>query len=74
MNISYIDHGVTASLTLTSWLPHVRQHNRCVDAVLLRIGSVQVKNKGFIRRATVITGRTPLIMHAYKVVLAEVKR
>ncbi|QII37482.1 hypothetical protein G3M83_07110 [Rouxiella badensis] len=73
MKIKYDDHGVTATLTLTSWLPWIGQHNRCVDAVLLRTG-VRATSAGFIQRKTEISGRTAHVMRAYKVVMGELAR
>jgi len=73
MQIDYQIHGITATLTLTSWLPMVRQHNRCVDAALLH-SDVRATSTGIIRRTTLITGRTPKVMRAYKVVVKELER
>jgi len=73
MKIYYSIHGLTATLTLTSWLPQVAQHNRCVDAALLHSG-VRATCAGFIRRQTQITGHTPKVMRAYKVVVKELER
>ena len=73
MKIEYDDNGVTATLTLTSWLPRVGQHNRCVDAALLRTG-VRATSSGLIQRKTEITGRTVHVMRAYKVVMGELYR
>lgn len=73
MKIYYSIHGLTATLTLNSWLPQVAQHNRCVDAALLHSG-VRATSAGFIRRQTQITGHTPKVMRAYKVVVKELER
>lgn len=73
MKIYYSIHGLMATLTLTSWLPQVAQHNRCVDAALLHSG-VRATSAGFIRRQTQITGHTPKVMRAYKVVVKELER
>ena len=73
MKIEYDDHGVTATLTLTSWVLWVGQHNRCVDAALLRTG-VRATSKGLISRKTKITGRTAHVMRAYKITLEESSR
>lgn len=37
MNISYIDHGVTASLTLTSWLPQMSGRKRWMECLNLNL-------------------------------------
>lgn len=73
MQIDYQIHGITATLTLTSWLPMVAQHNRCVDAALLQ-SDVRATSSGIIRRQTLITGHTPKVMRAFKVVVKELER
>lgn len=73
MKIDYSIHGFTATLTLISWLPQVTQHNRCADAALLH-SDVRATSTGFIRRLTRITGHTPKVMRAYKVVVKELER
>lgn len=73
MHIDYQIHGLTATLTLTSWLTQVSQHNRCVDAALLH-SDVRATSTGIVRRTTHITGRTPKVMRAYKVVVKELER
>lgn len=73
MKIDYQIHGIMATLTLTSWLPMVAQHNRCVDAAMLH-SDVRATSSGIIRRQTLITGHTPKVMRAYKVVVKELER
>lgn len=73
MKIDYSIHGLTATLTLISWLPQVVRHNRCVDAALLH-SDVRATSTGVIRRQTRITGHTPKVMRAYKVVVKELDR
>lgn len=73
MKIHYSIHGNTATLKLSSWLPQVGQHNRCIDAALLH-SDVRATSTGIIRRTTRITGRTPKVMRAYKVVVKELER
>lgn len=68
MKCEYVDHGVTATLTIISWLPKIGQHQRCVDAILLRTGT-RATSSGIIRRQTKIAGRTVHVMRAYKLAL-----
>ncbi|KFK98099.1 hypothetical protein [Serratia sp. Ag1] len=73
MKIDYQDHGVTASLTTTSTVFEFRKHNRVVDTALF-LTSVTAVHSGFFRMKTVISGKTPIVMRAYRVVRQEMKR
>jgi hypothetical protein len=73
MKIDYQDHGVTASLTITSSVFEFRKHNRVVDTALF-LTSVTAKHTGFFIMCSVLTGKTPVVMRAYKVALREMCR
>ncbi|MFV9079392.1 hypothetical protein [Serratia fonticola] len=73
MKIDYQDHGVTASLTITSSVFEFRKHNRVVDTALF-LTSVTAKHTGFFIMRSVLTGKTPVVMRAYKVALQEMAR
>lgn len=73
MKIDYQDQGVTASLTITSSVFEFRKHNRVVDTALW-LTSVKAKHTGFFIMRSVLTGKTPVVMRAYKVALQEMAR
>lgn len=73
MKIDYQDHGVTASLTITSSVFEFRKHNRVVDTALF-LTNVIAKHTGFFIIRSVLTGKTPVLMLAYKVALREMCR
>jgi hypothetical protein len=73
MKIDYQDHGVTASLTITSSVFEFRKHNRVVDTALF-LTSVTAKHTGFFIMKSVLTGKTPVVMRAYHVALREMER
>ncbi|MFT2793653.1 hypothetical protein ACMV5I_26900 [Serratia sp. T13T92] len=73
MKIDYQDHGVTASLTFTSSVFEFRKHNRVVDTALF-LTNVTAKHTGFFIMRSVLTGKTPVVMRAYKVALQEMAR
>ena len=73
MKIDYQDHGVTASLTITSSVFEFRKHNQVVDTALF-LTSVTAKHTGFFIMRSALTGKTPVVMRAYKVALQEMER
>ncbi|VXC76959.1 conserved hypothetical protein [Enterobacterales bacterium 8AC] len=73
MKIDYQDRGVVATLTITSTVFEFRRHNRAVDTALF-LTNVTAKHTGFFLMKTVITGRTPVVMRAYKIALQEMSR
>ncbi|QIP93103.1 hypothetical protein [Serratia fonticola] len=73
MKIDYQDHGATASLTITSSVFEFRKHNRVVDTALF-LTNVTAKHTGFFIMRSVLTGKTPVVMRAYKVALQEMAR
>ncbi len=73
MKIDYQDHGVTASLTITSSVFEFQKHNRVVDTALF-LTSVTAKHTGFFIMRSVLTGKTPVVMRAYRVALQEMGR
>lgn len=73
MKIDYQDHSVTASLTITSSVFEFRKHNRVVDTALF-LTNVTAKHTGFFIMRSVLTGKTPVVMRAYKVALQEMAR
>lgn len=65
--------GVIASLTITSTVFEFRKHNRIVDSALLA-SDVRAKRTGFFLMSSVISGKTPAVMRAYKVAQREASR
>ncbi|KGT91271.1 hypothetical protein NG99_17050 [Erwinia typographi] len=74
MKFNYQDHGAVASLTITSTAFEFRRHNRAVDAALLSTSSLISERKGCFFMKSVLTGRTPEMMRAYKVAGREAAR
>jgi hypothetical protein len=70
MKIDYLDKGAVATLTITSTAFGFRRHNRCVDAALFS-ADVHSSRSGIFLMKSVISGKTPAVMHAYKVALSE---
>ncbi|EFE96666.1 hypothetical protein [Serratia odorifera] len=70
MKIDYQDHGATASITLTSTVFEFRRHNRVVDTALF-LTDVNTNRSGVFFMKTVLSGRTPVVLRAYKVVMRE---
>lgn len=73
MKIDYQDRGVIATLTITSTVFEFRRHNRVVDTALF-LTNATAKHAGFFLMKTVISGRTPVVMRAYKIALQEMSR
>jgi len=70
VKIDYQDHGATASITLTSTVFEFRRHNRVVDTALF-LTDVNTNRSGVFFMKTVLSGRTPVVLRAYKVVMRE---
>ncbi len=73
MKIDYQDFGATARLEITSSVFEFRKHNRVVDTALF-LTNVTAKHTGFFIMRSVLTGKTPVVMRAYKVALQEMVR
>ena len=73
MKFEYKLSGVLASLTITSTVFEFRKHNRIVDSALL-FADVRANRTGFFLLSSVIYGRTPAVMRAYKVAQREAAR
>ena len=73
MKIDYQDSGAIARLTLSSSVINMRKHKRFVDAALL-VADVTEHTAGVLVIRSVITGKTPAVMRAYKAILREVSR
>ncbi len=73
MQIDYQDSGVIARLTLSSSIINTRKHKRFVDVALLA-ADVSERSTGVLVIRSVITGKTPAVMRAYKAILREVSR
>lgn len=73
MKIDFKDNGATATLTITSSLLELRQHNRAVDAALLS-ADVTASTSGIFIRKTVISGPVNRGLRAYKAVTREVAK
>lgn len=70
MKINYQDHGVIATITVTSSVFEFRRHNRIVDAALFA-ANVKTYRSGLFFMKSVISGKTAVVMRAYKAVLRE---
>ena len=70
MKFDYQDHGTVASLTITSTVFEFRKHNRIVDSALLS-ADVRARRTGFFLLSSIISGKTPAVMRAYRVALRE---
>lgn len=73
MKFEYKLSGVLASLTIISTVFEFRKHNRVVDRVLLST-DVRAKRTGIVVIKSVISGKTPAVMRAYKVAQKEAAR
>lgn len=73
MKIDYQDHGATASITLTSTVLEFRRHTRVVDTALF-LTCVSARRSGVFFMKTVLSGRSAVVLKAYKVVLREMAR
>ena len=71
MKIEFVDHGTTATLTITSSLLEFRRHNRAVDAALLS-ADVTARTSGVFIRKTIISGPVKRGLRAYRAVMSEV--
>lgn len=74
MKIEFNDQGSDSVITLTSTVFEFRLHNRSVDTALFLAPSVRAKRSGFFVLKTVITGKTPHVLRAYKAIKAEASR
>lgn len=70
MKLDYQDHGVIATITVTSTVFEFRRHNRVVDAALFAV-NVKTHRSGFFFMKSVISGKTAAVMRAYKAVIRE---
>lgn len=70
MKIDYQDHGVIATITMTSTVFEFRRHNRIVDAALFA-ANVKTYHSGLFFMKSDISGKTAVMMRAYKAVLRE---
>lgn len=74
MKFDYQECSAVASLTITSTAFEFRAHNRAVDAALLSTSNLIVKRKGCFFMKSVLSGRTPEVMRAYKMAGREAAR
>ena len=70
MQIDYQDCGAIARLTVKSSILRLQKHKRLVDTALL-VADVSEHTTGVLVIKSVITGKTPAVMRAYKAVLRE---
>ncbi|MEF9676059.1 hypothetical protein QX227_08140 [Pectobacterium aroidearum] len=73
MRFNYQDAGAVATLTITSTVFEFRKHNRIVDAALFS-ADVQAARSGVFLMRSVLSGKTPAVMRAYKAVTKELAR
>ncbi|KGA39562.1 hypothetical protein KU75_21885 [Pectobacterium odoriferum] len=73
MKFNYQDAGAVATLTITSSVFEFRKHNRIVDAALFS-ADVRAARSGVFLMKSVLSGKTPAVMRAYKAVTKELVR
>lgn len=73
MQVDYQDFGSIARVTISSSVLGMRQHRRAVDAALM-CSTVTARTSGLLLLRTVITGKTPAVMRAYKAITQEAAR
>jgi len=73
MKIDYQDYGAIARLTVKSSIIRLQKHKRIVDTALL-VADVTEHTTGVLVIHSVITGKTPAVMRAYKAVMREASR
>lgn len=73
MQIDYQDSGAIARITIRSSVFAMFQHRRAVDAALM-CSAVTARTSGLLLVRTVITGKTPAVMRAYKAITQEAAR
>ncbi|EEP1779652.1 hypothetical protein HA727_001971 [Salmonella enterica] len=74
MKIEYQDYGTVANIVITSTVFEFRKHNRVVDTVLFQAPEVVSKNSGFFIMKSVLSGKAPHALRAYRIAQQEAKR
>ncbi|EJK8887018.1 hypothetical protein ACOIPX_005047 [Salmonella enterica] len=74
MKIEYQDYGAVANIVITSTVFEFRKHNRVVDTVLFQAPEVVSKNSGFFIMKSVLSGKAPHALRAYRIAQQEAKR
>lgn len=73
MKFNYQDSGAVATLTITSTVFEFRKHNRIVDAALFS-ADVRAARSGVFLMKSVLSGKTKVVMRAYKTAAREAGR
>ncbi|HEB0785152.1 TPA: hypothetical protein RY256_002608 [Salmonella enterica] len=68
MKIEYQGGGEESRLLITSWFFDWREHNRLVDEILFCAPRLRAVDEGFLRRTTIISGKTAYVLCAEVVV------
>lgn len=66
MKFKYEDMGAIAKMTITSKAIELQKHNRVVGAALLS-ADVTAKSNGLLIIKSIISGKPPAVLQAYKV-------
>ncbi|HAF6259525.1 TPA: hypothetical protein G9F11_002114 [Salmonella enterica] len=74
MKIEFQDNGAVANIVITSTVFEFRKHNRVVDTVLFQAPEVVSKNSGFFIMKSVLSGKAPHALRAYRIAQQEAKR
>uniref|UniRef100_UPI003A91367F hypothetical protein n=1 Tax=Salmonella enterica TaxID=28901 RepID=UPI003A91367F len=74
MKIEFQDYGTVANVVITSTVFELRKHNRVVDTVLFLTPEVVSKNSGFFIMKTVLSGKAPHALRAYRTAQQEAMR
>lgn len=64
MKIEFLDCGAESCIAITSWFLDWQVHDRLVSDMLFSAPQLRATDNGFIRRRTVISGKTPYVMVA----------
>ncbi|EIP3425396.1 hypothetical protein LSE82_004178 [Salmonella enterica] len=74
MKIEFQDNGTLANVVITSTVFELRKHNRVVDTVLFLTPEVVSKNSGFFIMKSVLSGKVPHALRAYRIAQQEAMR
>ncbi|EOC0702464.1 hypothetical protein ACIU3Q_005670 [Salmonella enterica subsp. enterica serovar Kokomlemle] len=64
MKIEFQEGGIESRIVITSWFLDWQAHNSLVSDMLFSAPQLRAVDNGFIRRDTVISGKTPYVMVA----------
>ncbi|ASD86122.1 hypothetical protein QON05_003091 [Salmonella enterica] len=74
MKIEYQDYGAVANIVITSTVFEFRKHNRVVDAALLCTPGIVASRNGVFFMKSVLSGKVPHALRAYRIAQQEAMR